>query len=592
MFKPVLALAPMAAANDIESIVVIRLPHLTVKQEGALLRVLNELMLTYSLTGPCLCLYRAGKQMDTLRTQLQGHGVALPTNVHEGCHQLVLQPTTEPACCGLSSTGTWVSLKNPGHVSVWTAQIDYRPVYGPDGLGELQDLLASRVKATDFSDRFVNSQNSDMNLSHKVLTFAIPKAEVADFPCPFDTPKGRLIMEFAQPEVHVAVRTGPPRVVGESSYLHWVNTQNGRRASDSAVFGLEAPARGPAHYRKMNVQQVTLSHDAPHSARLGTVLADTNLILLMHGNAIASPAPSFVEWGGLRTALGLPPRSPDYDWNFRAAAWTTDWGTLSNPLAHLISIPPHTVVLLRTLVGEDCRATVSRHEELTLRCFQATTLLVRCWTPAQLRGLLHFPDAEECSVQSCYRGYLTHLSRKSAAPPSGDNSLGAFATPPKRPRNASSKPADPPRDTPHSPSDSPAPSPRPRGTPEVRPQRSCVVTVDDRASADIANPPTEAPTLLGATASHPQPGVAPGPSDSCSNVVVNNAPPTTPSPPPSVPTPSRPPTTELAPPTSAVPPPCATAPDSGKVSALPSPAELGLSHRDAVCSSPPPLAQP
>ena len=348
MFKPILALSRLAAANDIESVVVIRLPHLDDKQEKVLLQVLNELMITYSVMGPCLCLYGAGKRMDTLRMQLQGHGLSLPTSVHEGCHQLILQPTVELAKTGLVPTGVWVSLKNPGHVSVWSAQVDYRQAYGPSEVHVLQELLTDRFLASDFCDRFVTAPGKDRGVAVKVLTFTVPKDRISDFPHPIDTPAGRIILDFAQPEARVAIRTGPPRPIGESSYLHWINTHNGRRAADSAVFGIEAPVRTPAHYRKMSVQQVTLSADAAHSARLGTVMADPNLILLMHGSVATSLAPSFVEWVGLRSALGLAPRTPEYEWKFVPACWTADWGCYSNPLAHLVTIPPRTELMLRS----------------------------------------------------------------------------------------------------------------------------------------------------------------------------------------------------------------------------------------------------
>ena len=117
----------------------------------------------------------------------------------------------------------------------------------------LLELLTERFLASNFRDRFVNAPGKDKSVAVKVLTFTVPKDRISDFPHPMDTPAGRIILDFAQPEARVAIRSGPPRPIGESSYLHWINTHNGKRAADSAVFGIEAPLRTPAHYRKMNV---------------------------------------------------------------------------------------------------------------------------------------------------------------------------------------------------------------------------------------------------------------------------------------------------------------------------------------------------
>ena len=182
------------------------------------------------------------------------------------------------------------------------------PLYNQGNLALLRAYLASTFQATRFGERFVQSPDGDPGDSLKVLTFCVRKDAVQDLPLALDTPQGRLMMEFAQPELVAASRVGPPRAVGESTYLHWLNTKEGQQSAASAVFGLEADAGRPAQARKMSLRQVTLSFDAPAHTCSGTVLPDPSLTMILHGDVAVTGVASILDWAGLSAAMALPLR--------------------------------------------------------------------------------------------------------------------------------------------------------------------------------------------------------------------------------------------------------------------------------------------
>ena len=331
------------------------------------------------------------------------------------------------------------------------------------------------LKASRFEERFVSTGPGEAG---RALVFQIPKTEDQVPPFVVATAMGRLTVEHAQAANQVTLQRQPPRRFWENNYLHWINTEKGCTAAESAVFGLSLPEvdtnLGLSRSRLLSARQVKLGLDGQNRRLMGTLLPDPNMLMFVQGDIRMLGVDALLQWKDLAALLHSPSCGGTTQWQFTKCTFEHGFSAIADRhTLHLVVLPKSTRVSVRSLAsnGGDL-ATVTARDEVSLYCYQATTAAVRCWDPAQLRSLLTAQEGQPLALPELYVGTISRVTRKQTGAVI-DHSAGMFATPPKKQRTSSG-----PKDQPAK-AGSPHASAAPRDTSPASGPRYCSPALPD-----------------------------------------------------------------------------------------------------------------